>query len=218
MEEIAVILLTYERTEYAVRTLRAAAHFLKYDRLTFYLADDGSRPAHLETLLGEAETLKLNLCGHHSLKQGTYGENANKALRIAYARTRLAFFLEDDWELTAPFDLYRYAALLMEREDVGMVRCGYLNLNMRGQVFGHSGSLYWLLDRECDPYVFTGHPSLRHKRFHADYGEYQIGLTPGETELAYAVQFRTGQGCGIVYPAALGEASPFGHIGQIKSY
>lgn len=198
-----------------MRTIRAAKRWLQYPDLRWYVADDGSQPEHVEALAAELQDAPL--LGGHSDHRG-YGGNANWAWAAARDVSPLTFWLEDDWELTGPFDLTPYAQLLDGREDIGMVRLGYLNLNMRGSVFGHGGRLYWRLDRDCDSYVFTGHPALRHERFHKAYGDYQLGLNPGETELSYALQFRNGQGPDIVWPAGIGEWGAFGHIGEHKSY
>jgi hypothetical protein len=118
--------------------------------------------------------------------------------------------------------LYPYAALLMETHEIGMVRLGVLNLDVRGRTWAHGGQVYWKLDHE--PHlegtpVFTGHPSLRHRRYRQAYGDYPEGLLPGETELAYAYRFRQGSqdGPGIVWPAEYPPNGLFGHIGEIKT-
>jgi hypothetical protein len=215
-EPITVILLTYQRTEYALRTIRAARQYLRYPDLRWYIADDGSRPEHLDAvreLLPDA--------AYHSTRLG-YGGNANVAWRSANVVSALSFWLEDDWELTQPLDLWPYAALLMERDEVAMVRLGMLNLDIRGRTWGHNGQVYWKLDRE--PHhegtpVFTGHPSLRHRRYRDAYGLYPEGLTPGDTELAYAWQFRQGSpdAPGIVWPADYPSQGLFAHIGTVKT-
>ena len=121
--------------------------------------------------------------------------------------------------LERELDLTPYAQLLEDDGRYGMVRLGYLNLNMRGLCFGHGGHLYWDLERDADSYVFTGHPSLRHRRFREWYGAYPEGLDPGKTELGYAEQFRYKVGGpGIVFPVANSEYGPFAHIGSVKSY
>lgn len=218
-EPIVIVLQTWERTEYAVRTIRAARKHLRYEDLRWYVADDGSRAEHLDVVLSELSG--ANLIGWHSERRG-YGGNANEAWRNVDRVSPLSGWLEDDWELTAPLDLYPYAALLMEREEIGMVRLGVLNLDIRGRTWGHNGELYWTLDKqphhEGTP-VFTGHPSLRHRRYRDVYGLYPEGLGPGDTELAYAYQYRWGpqSAPGIVWPASYPPGGLFGHIGAIKT-
>ena len=214
-EPIAVIFLTFDRTQYAVRSLQSLKDHLRYPDLRYYIADDGSRQDHIVTLLDM--TTDLNMIGWHTIPNGTYGRNANEAWQLTQQTCQLALFIEDDWELTEDLDLYRYACLLMEDSSIGMVRLGYLNLNMAGRVFGHMGTLYWRLDRDADDYVFTGHPSLRHTRYWQAYGRYPEGLAPGDTELAYGYQYRRGSGPDIVWPNLNGDYGKFAHIGEIKA-
>lgn len=218
-EPIVVIIQTWERTECAVRTIRAARQHLRYPDLRWYVADDGSRMEHVEAVMQALEGVVY--VGGHTERLG-YGATANKAIHAAEQVSRLLLFLEDDWELTRDLDLYPYAALLMESTEIGMVRLGNLNLDIRGRTWAHGGVVYWKLDRE--PHiegtpVFTGHPSLRHRRYREAYGPYPEGLIPGDTELAYAYQFRQGSpdAPGIVWPADYPPTSYFGHIGEIKT-
>jgi len=219
MEPITVILQTFKRTDVALRTIAAARQYLRYGgRLHWYVADDGSPAEHVNAVL---ESVGGDLLAYHSERRG-YGANANAAWDAADQVSALTFWLEDDWELRAPLDLYPYAALLMETHEVGMVRLGVLNLDMRGRSWAHGGRVYWKLDKE--PHlegtpVFTGHPSLRHRRYRHVYGDYPVGLTPGETELAYAYQFRWGaqDAPAIVWPADYPANGLFGHIGAVKT-
>jgi glycosyl transferase family 2 len=216
-EPIVIILQTYRRTDCALRTIAAAREFLRYPDLRWYVADDGSPASHVDTVLNALGPV----AGYHSERRG-YGGNANAAWDAANEIGALTFWLEDDWELRHPLDLYAYACLLMESQEIAMVRLGALNLDMRARSWAYGGLVYWKLDRE--PHldgtpVFTGHPSLRHRRYREAYGDYPTGLTPGDTELAYAWQFRIGSpdAPGIVWPADYPSLGYFGHIGTVKT-
>jgi hypothetical protein len=218
MEPITVILQTYKRTDVALRTIAAAREFLRYGDLRWYVADDGSPAEHFYAVM---DAIGEPIVGYHTERRG-YGANANAAWHNADRHGALTFWLEDDWELRQPLDLYPYACLLMETEEIGMVRLGVLNLDIRARSWAHDGRVYWKLDRE--PHiegtpVFTGHPSLRHRRYREVYGDYPEGLAPGDTELAYAYQFRQGSpdAPGIVWPADYPAAGFFGHIGTQKT-
>ena len=214
-EPVTIILQTYKRTDVALRTIAAAREHLHYDDLRWYVADDGSDDRHLDAVLTAASPL----AGLHSERRG-YGGNANAAWKAADDIGALTFWLEDDWELRTPLDLYPYAALLMEREDIGMVRLGYLNPGIQGRTIAHGSWLYWALDHtpiEDHQCVFTGHRSLRHRRYRDAYSEYPIGLTPGETELMYAYHYRIGAGPAIVWPVEYPQYGLFHHIGLIKT-
>lgn len=213
-EPITIVLQTYKRTAEALRTIAAAREFLRYPDLRWYVVDDGSPKEHIDAVLEAVGGLN-----GHSERRG-YGANANAAWASADSVSALTFWLEDDWELRAPLDLYPYAALLMEREDIGMVRLGYLNCGIRADCIAHGSALYWALHREPVDHwqlAFTGHPSLRHRRYRQAYGDYPTGLIPGDTELAYAYQYRSGSGPAIVWPAAYPPEGLFAHIGTVKT-
>jgi hypothetical protein len=144
-EPIVIVLQTWQRTDVALRTIVAACKYLHYDDLRWYVADDGSDAPHLASVYRALEAAGAHVIGGHSERRG-YGGNANAAWDVADSVGALTLWLEDDWELTAPLDLYPYAALLMERIEVGMVRLGVLNLDIHGRTWGHHGRLYWTLD------------------------------------------------------------------------
>lgn len=214
---ITICFLTYARTDYALATIRGVRTYLRYPDLRWYVADDGSREEHVEAVM-QALDGEL-IVGMHSVRRG-YGASANRAWTRANEISPLSFWLEDDWELREPLDLWPYAALLMEDDSVGMVRLGVLNPEIRGSTFDHGGATYWRLDRiparDGIP-VFCGHPSLRHNRYQVSYGKYPEHLAPGDTELAYSYQYRIGIGSSIVWPSEVPGRGVFGHIGTIKT-
>lgn len=223
VEPIVIVLLTYDtagaRSEYALRTIAAVRANLRYPDLLWYVADGGSSEAHRAAVKRALEGEQV--IGGHSYPhvETSYGRDANMAWEVAHAHARLTLWLEDDWELQRELDLRPFADMILNNDDVGMVRLGYLQEGMRGTTWGWGGHLYWQLERDSpSAYVFTGHPALRHQRLRDAYGAYEEGLKPGETELSYAWQFRSGHGPGIVYPVELGAYGPFGHIGERQSY
>lgn len=228
---ITVIFQTFQRTDYALATIAAARANLRYSDLRWYVADDGSTREHLYQVVRAIVGLDhidlsesydhLGLLGFHS-ERTSYGRNTNRAIAAAMDASPLYLPLEDDWVLQEPLDLWRYADLLMTTEDIGMVRMGYLNAGLTGKLEAIRDSLYWRLDdkegRDRSFYAFTGHPSLRHRRYHETHGLYPEGWQPGDTENSYAAQYSAGKGADIVWPAALSVAGPFGHIGAVQSY
>ena len=213
MEPITVILQTYQRTEYALRTIAAARELLHYDgRLDWYVADDGSAPSHVAHILDALDTPF-----GHSLRRG-YGANANAAWDAA--ESALTVWLEDDFVLTQPLDLTPHAYTLMDSPAVGMIRLGYIDGAMLQPAQTFAGRRYHTLARDWPDtsfYAFTGHPSLRHARYRDAYGRYPEGLTPGDTELAYAYQYRIGEGPLVVWPEGYPADGYFAHIGAIKT-
>jgi len=218
---IVVVCLTYQRTAYAVKTIRAFRQLARYDDLRWYVADDGSAHEHYVSVHQALEGCQIS--GSHHERIG-YGAGANRGIAAARAQRALMFFLEDDWQLLEPLDLNPFAELLQTNPSIGMVRMGYLVAGATGRLFAQQGQLYWRLQRQCQPtteedLVFTGHPSLRHARLHDDYGLYAEGLLPGDTELEFAQRVRAAQtGCDIVWPAMFPAQGVFGHIGITRSY
>ena len=215
MEPITVILQTWQRTDYALRTIAAARELLHYDgELVWYLADDGSDTRHWHAV--------IDACDHpagHSMRRG-YGGNANAAWNAADVTSALSFFLEDDFVLTRPLDLTPHAYALMDSDELGMVRLGYIDGAKLEPAQTFAGRRYHTLPREWPDasfYAFTGHPSLRHARYRAAYGDYPIRLGPGDTELMYAYQYRTGRGPLIVWPEGYPCEGTWAHIGAIKT-
>jgi hypothetical protein len=216
MEPITVILQTYKRTDYALRTIAAARELLHYDGpLRWFVADDGSSHVHwygvLEALNG------ADVDGHHSVRRG-YGANANAAWDAA--QSDLTFWLEDDFELREPLDLTPHAYALMDSEQLGMIRLGYIDGGKLESAQTFAGRRYHTIPRDWPDtsfYAFTGHPSLRHRRYREAYGDYPIGLGPGDTELAYAYQYRVGWGPLIVWPEGYPCDGYWAHIGAIKT-
>lgn len=219
--QVLLVFITYQRTEYALRTIEAVRSHLLCDNLWWYLADDGSSPEHVAAVKEALNGFKL-LDGHSM--RVSYGAGANRALRVAANhRINYLFFLEDDWELRADLDLTPYVQLLTDDKSVSMVRLGYLNPGITGTTFDYHGEIFWRLGRrpvagQEEAMVFTAHPGLRHSRFHEAYGWYKEKLNPGDTELAMHYAFSTTNGPDVAWPARNGQNGPFAHIGKVQSY
>lgn len=224
-EHLTVILLTYQRTEYAVRTIQAVNAHLRYPNWSWYIADDGSEVEHMHACWTAARVSGQEVLGHSA--RLSYGRNANRALAAAWEKGELVLMLEDDWELTRPFDIWQYAAAIMENAEIGMVRTGYLNADVDATLRGYGGQLYLSLhdlqSRQHSSFAFAGHPAVVHRRFYTGYGLYPEGWQPGETELKMCWQVSerlslTRAGGSILWPMGLGERGPWAHIGTAQSY
>jgi len=219
MPPVAVVLQTYNRTEYAVRTLRTAIDRLTYNGgLVWIIGDDGSSQEHLDAL---ADVMRLKgVDGQIMTGRRSYGGVANDAADKAQRITPLTFWLEDDWELTEPFDLTPYARCLLDADDVGMIRLGHLPVGLDLRSVGYYGRMYVSV-RNSTQYMYSGNPHLKHRRFFEAYGEYPYGRNPGETEIAYDYQIRasvTSHSPKILWPLILGDRFLFAHIGEVQSY
>jgi len=220
LPRVAIVLVTYARTEYAVRTAISVKNYLMYDGVTaWYVGDDGSTKEHLEAVtnaIGDS-----NIVGIHSEdfvpgKQWP-GKSWNRAWEAAHDWSDYILWLEDDWELSRPLDITPYTILLMENEKIGMIRLGHLAINLNMTSMGHNGIHYMQMWRNMQ-YGFSGNPSLRHRRFADAYGPYNESVGPGDAELDYDTKWRNIEGPEIWWPVDLGGWGIFNHIGSEQSY
>jgi hypothetical protein len=204
------MLVTYKRTDVAVRTVRGVMDNLTYPRLEWHVADDGSDPAHLAAIaeaIGDVRTSWSNA------ERGGVGRSMNRGMAECLRRADYILWLEDDWECQQPFDLTPCVQVLNDVGEAGMVRLAYISPGIEGTLVGWAGRLWWRLSKG-PTYTFTGHASLRHRRFCEAYGEYREDLPPGATELYMCGTFNNRQGPSVILPAWTGEWGPFSHIGS----
>lgn len=215
---MAVCLLTFNRTEYAVRAVRSVCDRLQYPNLAFYVADDGSEPGHFFAVLAALEEKGATVFGSHSEKLGP-GPSWNRAIEQSLAHCDLALWLEDDWELTQDLDVTRYVKLLLDKPEVGMVRLGYLAVGLDLHSVGYDG-VHYLRVEKSKQYAYSGNPSIRHRRYFEAYDGYPKDRNPGDCEIAHDAKVRQTAGPEIWWPVNLpnGGWSVFGHIGQEQSY
>ncbi len=214
--QISILLITYKRYELALRTIKGVCQHLHYlGPLHWHIADDGSGGGHvlaLQYVLKEyAPASTVTISDAH---RAGVGRSMNLGIHACLEHSDYWLHLEDDWELRQPFDLHPCIMLLRDCPGYGMVRLGYLQAGMQAETFGCGPHLWWHLRRDSsDGFVFAGHASLRHRRFHDAYGAYAEGLAPGDTEAEYAARFLRTAGPEVAWPAWVGCWGPFAHIG-----
>lgn len=215
---VIVLIITYERTALAVQTIRSVKERLDYPNFGFHVADDGSRPGHVDRLLAEIGP-NYSVSVSNSERRGV-GANMNSGMAACLRRADFILWLEDDWVIPREMrlDLRPCVNLLGENKSVGMVRLGRLSAGLAGTTISGAGKIWWELVKGRDTYVFSGNAALRHRRFCAAYGPYQEGLRPGETELWMCNRFNTATGPSIVWPAWLTPEQTFMHIGDHQSF
>ena len=210
--EIWILLTTYNREEYALRTIQALKQNFIYPNVGFFISDDGSPSGHVERLVHEIGT-EYQIRVYNSSRRGV-GHGMNHCLRQIFEFADLVLMMEDDWILEKPLEVEPYMRLLRDHPEYGLVRFGYLAAGLLGYLVSEEGKLFWRLESNGETYRYSGHPSLRHKRFHEQYGYYDEGLAPGWTELSMCGRVNQNpSGPHLVYPADCGAWGFFGHIG-----
>ena len=205
---VMCLLVTYKRTELALRTIRGVQQNIDYPSLDWVIADDGSPAGHVEALVA---AIGHEVSVFNAARKGV-GVSMNEGARLCLEKADYILWLEDDWEITKPFDLRPCVQFLGLREDVGMVRLGYISPGISATLIAAAGQLWWKLEKG-ETYTFTGHAALRHRRFIDAYLPYQEGISPGETELYMCGKFNNTVGPTVAVPAWTGIWGVFGHIG-----
>jgi len=217
--QVSVLLITYKRMDRALLTLEGVRNHLVYPGpLHYHVADDGSGGDHIAQLVAECarDPRAVSVTSTDAARAGV-GVSMNLGQHVCWERSDYILWLEDDWQLTAPFNLMPCVAVLRECQDVGMVRLGYMQRGMTGTLEAGGGQLWWRLSWDSsDPYVFTGHAALRHKRFWDFNGDYPAGLTPGDTEGVFSDKVRRRRGPVMLWPGEVCIWGPFGHIGGVS--
>lgn len=234
---VAVVLYTYDRLSTAQQTLAALCAYLRYDGpLVLHIADDGSpdlldddsedTTPYVEALRQFAEGAMLGTSEVQtslSVRMG-YGGSYNAASQITHTYADVLLPLEDDWELSRPFDITPLVRAL-EDPRVNCIRLGYIGYTqaLRGEIIDvtiegdHLGK-FLLFDPESpERHVFAGHPRLETRAFQKAIGPWPERIQAGQTE--FDVSGRPAAREGVVWPLDLGipgsqrQDSLFRHIG-----
>lgn len=212
---VGILFTTFHRTEYALRTIKAAIEFLKYDRLAWYVADAGSHEDHYHAVLEALNGQKIMGTHYEALKPGP---NWNKGIQEIFKETEIYLRLEDDFELRRELDITPYVELLQEVTDVGQMRLGLMPIGLEMLSCGHAGQIYMDIHKTM-PYAYSGHPCLIHKRFHDFYHYFHPDFGPGDCEVDMDSKVRASPGGPrILWPLEIGTWGPWAHIGEVKSY
>lgn len=221
---ISAVLVTYNRTELALRTIRGLGQYLAYplEKVSWYVADDGSPREHVDAILKAIVECGFTVLGFHNQKAmpGTFfpGKGWNFALNKAHEKSPFVLWLEDDWELRRPLAISPYLRLLHDREDIGMIRLGHLAVGSKVEIVGHSGIHYLNYLRDTQ-YSYSGNPHIRHVRFSQAVGPFAEDKNPGEIELDQDYKFRSNPNAPAIWrPADIPGWGIFAHIGTDKTW
>lgn len=223
LPKVSIVLVTYKRTEEAVRTVRTTIENLHYpsDLLGWYVADDGSPKSHMDAVMRELKKGRQKLIGSHNQKFSENfhcGKGWNLGMGIAHQQSDFVLWLEDDWILEQPFDLTPYVRLLMENKQVGICSFRILSVGNEVETVGFNG-IHYLQYMRTRQYAYSGNPYLRHARYTKHYGWFSENQNPGNVELDYDARYRADEnGPWIWRPVGVDPWGVWHHIGTEKSY
>lgn len=228
LPNVAICVVTYERTEMALRTIQSTISNLEYpkENIGWYIADDGSRPEHIASILKLLEDNGQTLIGFHSERlrakehEGTHhaGVGWNRGLGLCHQWSDYVLWLEDDWDLTETLQLVPYVTLLRDRDDIGICTFRILTIGADVHTEGYEGQMYLRYLRSTQ-YAFSGNPYLRHARYTTKYGWFAEDRNPGLMELHQDDQYRLAmEGPWIWRPVNISPWGAWKHIGNIKTW
>ena len=176
MENVAVIIPTYNRREVLRQCMVALQGKLKGANLKFYIGNDHSQPIDI---LYPAVKIFNN-------PTGSLGANLNRLIKAAIADGyEYLFQLDDDHILNEQIDLTPHIAAL-NRGDIGWVRL------MGVDAHNYTATLkdgYWLVDwGSAELYITSNRPHLKRADFHDYFGFYPEGKKLGQTEEQFCNQ------------------------------
>lgn len=221
---LAVVLLTYNRLEYAQTTLVSTLANLKTgEELFLHIASDGDSEDYLSNLRGLAEHyLEPDHITVSNVNRLGYGASYNAATQVVHSLPNVEFVLplEDDWDLRRTLDIEPILQVLRDRV-FGCVRMGYIGYTqqLRCSFVSHTNYHWLALDSESpEPHVFAGHPRIETVAWQRSVGPWPQGLQPGQTEWEVAHRKEARQQ--VAWPISLikPEGDAFVHIGAERSW
>lgn len=194
---LGIVFTTYNRAQTAVPALKALAG-LRYDGdIRLWLCDDGTGSAYTDSLCSVCPVpVTVIDAGGRGV-----GHSKNLGLARAFAETDTVLLMEDDWVLQRDLDVNAYVKCLRQTPDLGIIRLGWLSVDISARLVGVDGVCYWDLVPDSGVYGCSGQVSLRHKRFYDVVGYHGLGMSPGEEELDMCSRWNRCKSPRIFWPA-----------------
>lgn len=232
---LAVVLLTYDRLEYAKATLAKILFHLKYTRgpVCFHVASDGDDVSYVKELVDYINDVPsparkanggiLSVTTSNSARGG-YGANYNLATQVVHQLKGVQYVipLEDDWECLRELNADALTnALDASDGSAGCIRLGYLGFTQElwGTVRYLDGAHYLAISPDSpEPHVFAGHPRIETVAWERSVGPWQEGIGAGATE--FEVTHRAEARQGVLWPLFVDPRDGYGlfaHSGTVKA-
>lgn len=222
--KLAIVLLTYNRMDCAVRTLEAVLKNIKTEHtLYIHIADDGSDGDYVKELHNLAwdceHEAEINDVTVSITNRKGYGGSYNAAMRTLLDKVDYVLPLEDDWQLTDTLDLDFLTGVLEDEPRINCIRLGYIGYfhPLFAEFLYVRNHHFLLLDpKSPSQYIFSGHPRLERISYTKELGPWTEGLGAGETEID--VCSRPQSRNGVAWPVDLIKPSGglFVHIGGVS--
>lgn len=221
---LAIVLLTYNRLDYAKTTLISTLANLKTsEEIRVHIASDGDKQEYID----ELRNIVVRYTGEELVTTSNvsrlgYGASYNTATQVVHNLPDVEYVLvlEDDWELMRTLAIDPMICALRDRI-FGCVRMGYIGYTqqLRCSFVSHMGYHYLALDPDSpEPHVFAGHPRLETVAWQRSVGEWPAGLQPGQTEWEVAKRPAARQQVAWPISQINPEGDAYAHIGAVRSW
>jgi glycosyltransferase involved in cell wall biosynthesis len=206
MPKLAIVLLTYNRLNYALKTLHYALENVQYSgELSVHIADDGSPGDYVLELQNKAKEFKnIHHITYTIADRRGYGGSYNKAMKDLLDKVDYVLPLEDDWHLTDKLDLDNLTGVLDDEARINCIRLGYIGyFHPLFAEFIYVRSQHFLILDPNSPsqYIFSGGPRIEKISYTRNLGVWPERLAAGETELE--VCRRPESRVGVAWPVDL---------------
>jgi glycosyltransferase involved in cell wall biosynthesis len=230
---VSIVIITYDRPIEIRKTIDALHKHIKYpkDKLLWHIADDNSPGDYLFDIRQDFRQIHFS---YTVTDRKGWGANVNKALMFCWAKSPLVFQVEDDYVSMRDIDLERGVALLTSKKDrhrpneaqirkpIGLLRydgieAHWLRLQLR-EAETDIGPVHYMHILHNSPFlnIYSNRPHLKHRRFHDEYGAYDVGLGLAETESGFAHRVKASIGKPWITILDDGIKKTFDHIGHSR--
>ena len=148
------------------------------------------------------------------LTRGGVGQSLNALFDMAAKEDAILLYAVDDWFLTYPYDVTKWARLLDDREIV-QVRLGPAHPNLRGTIRHFDGPFALELHRAGDGFVASHRPTLFNpSEWQLAYGRWAEGVNAYDCERMMNERVHETPGDGRLHLLAL--EHPWEHMDSIE--
>lgn len=194
MEELTIIIPTYNRPETLMKCVDLLFSNLLYDYPSEVIIGDDSSEGNYEANAKWIDTFGWPGIKHFQSPRRGLGANLNFLLRMA--ETELIMQLDDDHMLVGNMDINEYCEELLSNPAFGWIRLfmgdEYDSGNKQTyyKFVARTYGRYWrLLPKQGELYLPSNRPHLKIKEFHRRYGPYSENVKLGETETEFCHRF-----------------------------
>ncbi len=214
---IGIMLLTYDRIDYAKETIKGVMEHASYSgEIVWHIADDGSPDGYREALL---EMLPEGTSVTNAEGSG-YGGSFNLASQVLHSKAGIILPLEDDWQLLRPFSFDSFVEVLQGENEITCIRMGYIGYTQPLEgTFTYLGDQHYLLldPKSKEPHVWAGHPRLETVLRQREVGEWPDHVDAGTTEFRVASRSVSRKGVAWPIDTIKPRGDLFAHIGSIQA-